>query len=131
MGFKDLVGKAQDLAGSIGDIGGRLMDEFNETLPVLRGLGFTVRELRINMGLTPEVGAKLVSSIDAFDVNTIHELIERNAGKKLLITTLKALEAAYNIKRLISDLPLDGVELDLTLGLSPHVNVGFVTSAPS
>jgi hypothetical protein len=41
------------------------------------------------------------------------------------------LEAAYNIKQEIGDLPLKGVEIDVTLGLPPHVGVAFVSSAPA
>ena len=38
---------------------------------------------------------------------------------------------ADNIKQQIGDLPFKGVELDVTLGLPPHINVAFVSSAPA
>ncbi len=129
MGLKDLVSKAQEVAGTVGDTADRLLDELNEMLPILRGLGFTVRDLRVNMGLTPEASARLIASTDTIDVKVVQDLIERNAGKKLIVTTLKGLLAAYHIRRQVPDLPVKGIELDITLGLSPHVNVGFLGAA--
>jgi hypothetical protein len=131
MGFKDLVGKAQELTGSASETVTKVLDEFNEALPTMRALGFTIKNLKVGMGLMPEVGATLVASTDTVDVEKIHELIEKNAEKKLLVTALKGLEAAYNVKQQIGDLPLKGVELDITLGLPPHIGVQFVSSTPA
>jgi hypothetical protein len=39
--------------------------------------------------------------------------------------------AAYNIKQQIADIPFKGVEIDLTLGLPPHIGVAFVSAAPA
>ncbi len=36
--------------------------------------------------------------------------------------------AAYNIKREIPDVPLKGVQLDLTMTLPPRVSVSFVNN---
>jgi hypothetical protein len=126
MEFKNLVGKAQELAGSATATAGKMLDEFNEALPTIRALGFTVKDMHVGMGLLPEVGAKLVASTDTIDVDKIKELIAANADKKILVTALKGLQAAYNIKQQVPDVPLKGVELDLTLGLPPRVAVSFV-----
>lgn len=129
MGFKDLVGKAQELAGTVGDVADRLLDELNEMLPILLGLGFTIRGLHVNIGLTPEVSATFVSSTDTIDPGVVQDQIEKNAGKRLIVTTLKGLLAAYHVRRQVPDLPVKGIELELTLGLSPKVDVRFVSSA--
>jgi len=105
-----------------------MLDEFNEALPTMRALGFTVRDLHVGMGLLPEVGATLVATTDTIDEKKLQELIEKHADKKLLVTALKGLYAAYNIKREVPDVPLKGVRLDLTLGLPPRVNVSFVNN---
>ena len=132
MEFKSLVGKAQELAGSAATsataTADRMLDEFNEAMPTMRALGFTVKDLHVGMGLLPEVGAKLVASTDTIDVKKLEELIEKHAAKKVLVTALKGLLAAYNIKQQIPDVPLKGVELDLSLGLPPRVNVSFVNN---
>ena len=130
MAFKDLVGKAQELASAASDTANKALDEFNEALPTMRALGFTIYDLRVGMGLVPEIGAKLFAPTDTIDVQKINELIEKNPDKKLLVTALKGLEAAFNVKQRIGDLPFKGVELDFTLGLPPHISVQFVSSAP-
>jgi len=123
MEFKNLVGKAHEMAGaaaaSATTTAGRMLDEFNEALPTMRALGFVVKDLHVGMGLLPEVGAKLVATTDSIDEKKLQELIEKHAEKKLLVTALKGLYAAYNIKREIPDVPLTGVQLDMTLGLPP------------
>ena len=129
--LKDLKDKAQELTGTVTDAAGKAVDEFNEALPTLRGLGFTVKDLRVGMGLVPEIGAKLVASTDTVDPKKIKELIERNPENRILLGSLKTLLAAYNIKQEIGDIPFKGVEIDLTLSLPPHIAVGFVSSAPA
>jgi len=131
MPFKDLMGKAQELAGTAADAAGALVDEFNAALPTMRALGFTVKDLRVGMGLLPEIGAKLIASTDTVDVMKIKDLIEKNQGNKTLVAALKGLQTAYNIKQEVGDLPFKGVEIDMTLGLPPHVGVAFVSNAPA
>ena len=131
MAFKDLMGKAQELTGAAAETAGKFVDEFNEALPTMRALGFTVRDLRVGMGLMPEIGAKLVASTDSIDVGKIKDLIAKHPDNKTLVAALKALETAYNIKQQIGDIPVKGVEIDITLGLPPHIGVAFVSSAPA
>lgn len=130
MAFKDLMGKAKDMAGAATDAAGNLVDEFNEALPTMRALGFTIKDLRVGAGLLPEIGAKLVASTDTIDVHKIKDLIEKHQDNKTLVSALKALELAFNVKQQIGDIPFKGVEVDVTLGLPPHIGVAFVTSAP-
>ena len=129
MAFKDMMTKAQELTGTATEAAGKFVDEFNEALPTMRALGFTIKDLRVGMGLVPEIGARLVASTDTIDVKKIKELIEKHKENKTLVAALKALQAAYNIKQQIGDLPLKGVEIDLTLGLPPHVGVAFLSTA--
>ena len=131
MAFKDLAIKAKDLAGAATEAAGNVVDEFNDALPTLRALGFTLKDLRVGAGLLPEIGAKLVASTDTIDVAKIKALIEKHPDNKTLVGALKALELAFNIRQQIGDFPFKGVEIDLTLGLPPHIGVAFVSSAPA
>lgn len=131
MPFKDLMNKAQDLAGTATETAGKVVDEFNEALPTMRALGFTIKDLRVGMGLVPEIGAKLIASTDTVDAKKVKELIEKHPENKTAVGMLKALLLAYNVKQQIGDLPFKGVEIDVTLGLPPHVGVAFVSSAPA
>jgi hypothetical protein len=133
MEFKNMVSKAHEMTAAATaaatTTAGKMLDEFNEAMPTMRALGFRVRDLHIGMGLLPEVGAKLVASADDIDEKKLTELIEKHAGKKVLVAALRGLFAAYNIKREIPDVPLKGVQLDLKLGLPPHVSVSFVNES--
>jgi hypothetical protein len=131
MDFKNLAGKAQELASAAADAGGKFVDEFNEALPTMHALGFTIKDLRVGTGLTPEIGAKLIASTDTVDAKKIKELIDHNPDNKTVVGILKALLMAYNIKQQIGNLPFKGVELDVTLGLPPHINVAFVSNTPA
>ncbi|PWT99953.1 MAG: hypothetical protein C5B51_26095 [Terriglobia bacterium] len=131
MALSDLVGKAKDLSGTAAAAAGKFVDEFNEALPAMRSLGFTIKDLKVGMGLVPEIGAKLVASTDTIDPKKIKDLMEKHAENKTLVAALKGLETAYNIKQTVGDLPFKGVELDITLGIPPHVGVAFVSSAPA
>jgi len=126
MALKDLMNKAQEVTASASDAASKFLDEFNEALPTMRALGFTVRDLRIGMGLLPEIGAKLVASTDTMDPKKIDELIKKQQERKTLVALLKALQAAYNIKQQLADVSFKGVEIDVALGLPPHINVGFL-----
>ena len=131
MALKDLMGKAQELSGNAAETAGKFVDEFNEALPIMRALGFTVKDLHVGMGIIPEIGAKLVASTDTIDVSKIKELTEKHAENKTLVAALKGLQAAYNIKQAAGNIPFKGVEVDMTLGLPPHIGVAFVNSAPA
>jgi hypothetical protein len=131
MPFKDLMDKTKELAGTATQAADKFVDEFNEALPTMRALGFTLKDLRVGMGLVPEIGAKLIASTDTVDAKKIKELIEKHPENKTLVAALKALQAAYNIKQEIGDFPFKGVEIDITLGLPPHVGVGFLSAAPA
>jgi len=130
MGLKDLVNKAEQLTEAAAGAADKLLAEFNDALPTMRALGFTVKDLKVGMGLVPEIEAKLVASADTVDPKKIKELIDKDPGNKTLATALKALLAAYNLKQMVGSIPFKGVELDMKLGIPPHVGIGFVSSAP-
>lgn len=131
MGLKDLMSSTQSLTGSASETAGKFLDEFNEAIPTMRALGLTVKDLRVGMGLLPEIGAKLTGSVDSINVAKLHELMEKHKEKKTLTALLKGLEAAYNIKDQLGDVNLRGVEIDFTLGLPPKIHVAFMTAAPA
>ena len=126
MSFKAMMDKTKELGGSVTETANRALDEFNEALPIVRALGLDVKDLHVGMGLLPEVGAKLVGSIATVNVAKINEIAEKEKDKKLLVTILKTLQAAYNVKDRLGDLGLKGVEVEVFLGLPPKVSVGFV-----
>jgi hypothetical protein len=131
MGLKDLMGKAQELTSAAADTAGRFLDDFNEALPTMRALGFTIENFRMSMGLVPELSAKLIASMDTVNIGRINELIAGHQDKKLLVALLKALEAAFHVKEQLGAASFKNVEMDVMLGLPPHISVGFGNTAAS
>jgi hypothetical protein len=131
MDFKGLREKASELTVAATDAAGKMVDEFNEALPTLRGLGFTVKDLQMSMGLVPEISVKLVASTDTMDAKKIKEVMDKSPENKTLTAALKGLLAAYNLKQTFPGVPFKGIELDMKLGIPPHIGVGFVTAAPA
>jgi hypothetical protein len=131
LGNKDLLGRLPELAGAASETVSKFVNEFNEALPTMRALGFTVKDLRVGMALIPEIGATLVASTDTVDAKKIKELIEKHPENKTVVGMLKALLLAYNVKQQVGDLPFKGVQIDVTMGLPPHIGVSFVSSTPA
>jgi hypothetical protein len=133
MDFKNIVSKVTETAGSLGNVAAGAADsmltELNDAIPIIHALGLDVRDLHMELGLPPEVSMKLIGKVENINVPMLHTLIAQNADKKALVTMLKALEMAYNFKAQLKDLHLEGIEIDLTLGLIPKVHVGFVNQA--
>jgi hypothetical protein len=123
--------KAKDMTSAAADTAGKFLDEFNEALPTMRALGFTIRDFRMSMGLIPEASAKLIASVDAINVSRLDELIAHHRDKKLLVAFLKALQAAYHVKEQLGEASFKSVEMDVTLALPPHISVGFGNSTPA
>ena len=65
----------------------------------------------------------LVASVDDMDVDKLNELVEANKERRVLAALLKALQAAYNIKKQVPDMPFEGLQVDMKLGLPPHIGV--------
>jgi predicted regulator of amino acid metabolism with ACT domain len=129
MGLNNMLEKAKGITGAASDAVSKLLDEFNAALPTMRALGFSVQDIQVVMGLLPEVRAKLVASAADVDVKSLDELIQKKSDEKTLVTVLKALQTAYNIRDQLGDLGLKGVEIDVTLGIPPHVGIGFIKNA--
>ena len=126
MGLKDLMGKAQELSGAAAEGVSGYLDEFNRALPTIQALGFTVQNFSVGMGLVPELTASLVASVDAIDMDKLNELVDASKERRVLAALLKALQAAYNIKKQVPDIPFEGLLVDMKLGLPPHIGVQFL-----
>jgi hypothetical protein len=127
--FKDLRDKAAGIASGASEVSAKYLDEFNEALPTLKALGFSVRDFSVGMGVIPEVSATLVAKIEDVNVSKLNGLAEQYKERKTLVFLLKALQAAYNIRNQVPDIPFTGVQLDMKLGLPPHAGVKFLGAA--
>jgi predicted regulator of amino acid metabolism with ACT domain len=80
----------------------------------------------VTMGLLPEVSAKLIAAAANINVQLLEEMIKKKSEQKTLVTVLKALQTAYNVRDQLGDLGLGGIEIDLTLGIPPKISIGFL-----
>lgn len=128
MDLKSLRDRAQGLAGSASEAFSNALDEFNAALPTLRALGFNVEAIEVKMGLLPEISARLTAAVADVDVKALDSLIKKKSEEKTLVALLKALQTAYNVRDQLGDLGLRGVEIDLTLGIPPHIDIAFMKS---
>ncbi len=129
MVLSGFVNKVDGLTGAVLGAASKFLDEFNDALPTMRALGFTIKDFRMSMGLPPDINAKLIASLDTVNVSRINELIAQHKDQQLLIAILKALQAAYHVKEQLGDSSFKSVEMDITLGLSPRINVAFAKPA--
>jgi hypothetical protein len=120
---KDAAGA---LAGKAADKVNETVDELEEARKVLQSLGLSVSDVRISMGLIPEVGAKFTGSIDALDEKKLAELVEADPEQQLLLAALKALQLTCRLKEQMGDVGLKGVELDLVVSIPPKVSVRLI-----
>lgn len=122
----DIKGKASDIMGAAAGTVEKMLDDFNQAVPVIKGLGFSIKDIKVEMGMPPKVNATLTGSVEAMDSEKIQELIDAKSDKKFLVTLLKGLLAASNIKEQLSALVFKGVEAKIKLGVPPGISVKFM-----
>jgi hypothetical protein len=106
-----------------------IIREFNETIPTIKALGLSVRNVSFGMGLVPEIGATLIGSIDALEPEKIDELLKAHQENKTTVLILEAMKAASNLKDQLGDFGLRGVKVDVKLGMPPKISVGLLPEA--
>ncbi len=128
--FKEKAGQIKGAAhiGSEAAMGkiDHLIDEFNEAVPDIKALGFSVHNFRLDIGALPEINAKITGSIDAMDPVKIHSMVENRQDNKVLVSILKGLETASHAKERLGALGFKGVEADIKLGLPPKMSIDFI-----
>jgi hypothetical protein len=125
-----MLGKLKDLTNGVEEIArhaNQTVDQFNDMVPLLEGLGLSVTNVRLGMGLLPEVDATVSGSVEAIEPDKIKKLIEQHRDHTLLVTLLEALRTAGAFKERLSALALKGVVADVHVGLPPKVSVSFVS----
>jgi hypothetical protein len=126
MDFKGFAAAAEKIKDAAGDVLGKGLDELNGAIPVIHALGLNVTGMHLEASVPPAITAKLTGAVENINAAKIKDLAQKNSENKAIVLLLKALETAYNFKDQLKDLHFKGIEVDLTLGLSPKVNVGFL-----
>lgn len=108
------------------DKGQRVLAEFNELVPTLRGLGLGISDVSLKLGMPPEISAALTGSVDALEHDVIKELIAHNQNNRTVKIVLEGLLTASNFRGQLVDLGFRGLKLDVRLGMFPSVKLGLL-----
>jgi hypothetical protein len=109
--------------------GQRVLTEFNDLVPTLRGLGLNISDVSLKLGMPPEISASLIGSVDALDHDVIEQLIARNSGNQTVTIVLEGLLTASNFREQLEGLGFRGLRLDVRLGIFPSVKLGLLPAA--
>lgn len=124
-----MLSKLTDVAkGALSEVGSKvqqLMAEFNDAVPIIKGLGLSVTNIRVEVGLTPEISGWLNGRVDDLDETKIKQLIDRANGNKTATAILEALRTAAGMKGALKDIGFQGVTVQTTLALPPKVAITF------
>jgi hypothetical protein len=130
MEFTKFKQKAAELKETVGHIEEAALakiteslEEFNKTIPTVKALGLSVKEVRIHTGMVPEITARLTGSVESLDPEKIQELIAKNQDKEFVVLVLRGLQSASHLKEQLAELSFKGVEANLKLGIPPNVAV--------
>lgn len=98
--------------------------DFNSAVPVLRGMGYTLSEVSISLGMPPSLVATFQVSHEASE-ESARRALEENAERKLTVFLIRALSQA---KKLQTSIEVAGIKprgIAVDIGLSPSVAIKF------
>jgi len=128
---------AGEIKSKVDDVGAAALEqvtrsqrELNETIPILKGLGLSVRNLKVSLALVPVIRLTLVGNVSAIEPDKLEKAIDKYKEKKLLVTVLEALRTAALMKNQLGDLGFRGVAADIVLSVPPAFDVEFLKDPP-
>ena len=124
-GMPDLKGikeKAADMGGATKAKIDETLEEFKKAINLFGKFGFKVGKFKVSMGPIPEVSTSFSGSLEKVQVENMKQLIEDHKDNKLLVSMLKALITAKEVRDRV-DLPyFTGTKLDIKLGVPPKIS---------
>jgi hypothetical protein len=100
------------------------LDDFNNSLPILREAGFSLVAIELGMGIPPTMTAEFHPSQEASSAN-VERLLTQHADKKLTVVLIKALHNAWQVQSKLAIGGLTPTEILVEVGLIPSVIVKF------
>jgi hypothetical protein len=130
--IKDVAGAAASAVGNTlsGIFGAGVdkvagwVDDISAASPHLRAIGYRVRNLQLELSLTPRVIVELVKEAEVPD-EAFQAVLANHAGNKTLVTLVKMIQQA---RRAEAKIRLTGhryVALEVELGLPPAVRMKY------
>ena len=121
-------GQVAAKAGELRDAGfskvGETVDEFNAALPIIREAGYGLASVEVHVTVPPKIVAAF-SVLEDVSPDTVEQLIETHADKRLLSLIMKSLHQAWRLQSKIKVVGLKPTHLTVEIGLVPSVAVRF------
>jgi hypothetical protein len=124
-GMPDLKGvkeKAADMGGATKAKIDETLEEFKKAINLFGKFGFKVGKFKVGMGALPEVNTSVSGSLEKVQVENMRQLIEDHKDNKLLVSMLKALITAKEVRDRVELPYFTGAKLDIKLGVPPKIS---------
>jgi hypothetical protein len=126
MAFKDLIGKSatstEESEGLLGGKVGEWLDEYKKAVAFMETFGFRVKNFSIDMSIPPQIHSSFTGLVSDIREDKIKQIIEEHQSERLTVLAGKALIMAKKFWERVES-KQEGVELDVTLGLMPSINM--------
>lgn len=124
-GWKDvLADKVAEVKGAAFENVRGMVDDLNAYLPALGEAGYTLKEVSVEVGITPKVVAMFAARPDITQ-ESVDAVIAEHAEAKVVVTILRALYAAYRMQNGINIAGMKPLGIALEIGVTPAVAVKF------
>jgi hypothetical protein len=124
-GIPDLKGvkeKAADIGGATKSKIDETLEEFKNAINLFGEFGFKVGKFKVGMGALPEINTSVSGSLEKVQVENIKQLIVDHKDNKLLVSMLKALITAKEVRDRVELPYFTGAKLDIKLGVPPKIS---------
>jgi len=122
--LKRLTGQATEFSGAALEKVNKLLDDYQRALTVLKGFGFVVGKVNVDIGLLPSISTTVHGSVKTVSPEAAQKVIAEHPDSKMLAQLMRALLTAKRLFTLF-DLKNDAVVLDVNVGASPKISVRF------
>ena len=127
--FDKLKDAAKEISSAAADKGSKSLAELNDTTERLKAVGLSVQDVKVGMGVLPEITARFVGSISALDSGALKKEADKHPDNKLLVALIETLRTAATFKDSLSAVACQGIAVDVTLGIPPKFGVALLTSS--
>jgi hypothetical protein len=124
-GMPDLKGvkeKAADMGEATKAKIDETLEEFKKAINLFGKFGFKVSKFKVGMGVLPEISTSVSGSLEKVQAENIKQLIEDHKDNKLLVSMLKALITAKEVRDRVELPYFTGAKLDIKLGVPPKIS---------
>lgn len=118
------VESAKNAGGGVQEKIKEILAEFNDAIPAIKEIGYTVNEVEIELGLPPKIIPHFNKENDV-DQETIDSVIDKYKDKKITSLVLSSLSKAASLQDGVHIGALKFAEVEIEIGVVPTVKIKF------